>query len=41
VERLPGGFLLLGGRVDPQTIAAHALDETGADGIGCVFVLED
>jgi hypothetical protein len=36
--RLPGGFMLLAGRVDPQAIAGHALEETGADGIGCVFV---
>jgi hypothetical protein len=31
------GILVLGGRVHPQTIAGQAL-ETGADGIGCVFV---
>ena len=39
--RLPGGFMLLAGRVDPQAIAGHALEETGADGIACVFAEED
>ena len=34
--RLPGGFMLLAGRVDPQ-----AIEETGADGIGFVFAEED
>ena len=39
--RLPGGFMLLAGRVDPQAIAGHALEETGADGIGRVFTEDD
>jgi hypothetical protein len=38
---LPGGFMLLAGRVDPPAIAGHALEETGANGIGCVFAEED
>ena len=33
--------MLLAGRVDPQAIAGHALEETGADGIGYVFAEED
>jgi hypothetical protein len=33
-------FFSFDGRVDPQAIAARALDETGADGIGHVFTDE-
>jgi hypothetical protein len=40
VTRLPG-VLVLAGRVHPQVIAGHALGETGADGIGFVFVNDE
>jgi hypothetical protein len=33
--------MVLEGRVGPQAIAGHALEQTGADGIGCVFAEED